>query len=208
MMNSYQTEQLETLVTIRRYMGALSKAERDSLRAQIRDYLGYRDCLGAFFVEHFRDICTQQCFLSRRSACCSKDSIITFFADVLVNVLISPPEALDRLEGRLQTLNQGYKKCVYLGPSGCLWHLKPIVCETFLCDTAIQKAFEKKPQVEKEWQALKERKKKYTWPDRPVLFDTLEQYFLAAGCISPLMYCHNSPGMLRVKKQAKERNRK
>ena len=201
-MNSYQTEQFEALTLIRRHLAGLSKAKVEHLKAKLGDYLAYRRGLEQFLTDHFRDVCTRECFLGRRSACCGKDSIITFFADVLINALLSPSEGLDRLERRLQTDNQGHK-CIYLGPSGCLWVVKPIVCETFVCDTAMQAVFEGNPQLEKEWQELKDHKKKYTWPDRPVLFDTLEKVFLAAGFTSPLMYCHNSPGLLAVKKRAK-----
>ncbi|MGD2030721.1 MAG: hypothetical protein PVG86_12380, partial [Desulfobacterales bacterium] len=56
------------------------------------------------------------------------------------------------------------------------------------------------------WNELKQRKKIYTWPDRPVLFDDLERYFMNAGYSSPLMYLHNSPGLLRIKKQAKKQS--
>jgi len=38
-------------------------------------------------------------------------------------------------------------------------------------------------------------------------FESLERYFIDAGYSSPLMYMHNSPGLLRVKKQAKESER-
>jgi hypothetical protein len=30
----------------------------------------------------------------------------------------------------------------------------------------------------------------------------IENYFIADGCSSSLMYLHNSPGLLRVKRQA------
>ena len=30
----------------------------------------------------------------------------------------------------------------------------------------------------------------------------IEKYFIAAGCSSSLMYLHNSPGLLRVKRKA------
>jgi hypothetical protein len=205
-MNSYQTEQFETLTMIRCHLKTLSRTEIERLKGEIGDYIRYRSRLNRFLKIHFQEICTQACFLSRRSACCSKDGIITFFADMLVNALISTPEALDYLERRLQTTHQGHK-CVYLGPSGCLWQLKPIVCETFLCDTAMQTVFEKKSDLKQKWQDLKAQKNNYTWPDRPVLFDALEQYFLEAGHASPLMYCHNSPGLLRIKQQAQKRKR-
>jgi hypothetical protein len=44
--------------------------------------------------------------------------------------------------------------------------------------------------------------KSFRWPDRPVLFDQLEQVFMAVGCRSPLMYINTSPGLLRIKQKA------
>jgi len=49
---------------------------------------------------------------------------------------------------------------------------------------------------------LEQESRRFKWPDRPVLFDTLEKLFLDAGFHSPLMYLHTSPGLLRVKQQA------
>jgi len=49
---------------------------------------------------------------------------------------------------------------------------------------------------------LEAERQHFTWPDRPVLFDDLESYFLKTGCRSPLMYLHNSPGLLRIKQKA------
>jgi hypothetical protein len=53
------------------------------------------------------------------------------------------------------------------------------------------------------WQELLLKEKQFTWPDKPILFDDLEELFLQAGLKSPLMYCHLSPGLLRVKAQRK-----
>jgi hypothetical protein len=97
--------------------------------------------------------------------------------------------------------NEGFK-CVFLGNEGCLWRIKPIVCEMFLCDAAENAVFKENPVARKRWDALVRQKKDYTWPDRPVLFDTLEQICIDAGYISPLMFLHNSPGLLSVKRQA------
>jgi len=80
-----------------------------------------------------------------------------------------------------------------------MWRVKPIVCEMFLCEQAKKEVFREKAWAEDAWEELKQRKKLYTWPDRPVLFDDLERYFMDAGYSSPLMYLHNSPGLLRVK---------
>jgi hypothetical protein len=95
-----------------------------------------------------------------------------------------------------RTLNAGKGfKCVFLGHEGCLWQIKPIVCEMFLCDAAENAV------ARKCWDALVRQKKDYTWPDRPVLCDTLEQICIEAGYTSSLMFLHNSPGLLRVKHQ-------
>jgi len=82
-----------------------------------------------------------------------------------------------------------------------MWKIKPIVCGMFICDTAKKLALHGSPKLMREWDALKKKEKSFTWPDRPVLFDEIESYFITAGCSSPLMYMHNSPGLLRVKKR-------
>ena len=93
-------------------------------------------------------------------------------------------------------------KCIYLGPTGCRWRIKPIVCEMFLCDRAEKTVFEGHPHCKEEWTALNRRKKDFTWPDRPVLFDRLEKVFLDLGYHSTLMHLNFSPGLRMVKKKA------
>ena len=78
--------------------------------------------------------------------------------------------------------------------------MKPLICEMFLCKNAEDVVLKNNPDLQKEWQALKDREKTFRWPDQKVLFDDLEKLFLDAGHTSPLMYLHNSPGLLRVKK--------
>lgn len=162
----------------------------------------FRESVDAFLCEYFGDICDRTCFQNRVSACCSREGIVTFFADVVINVLWSRPEELDRFHQVLQKPNSGFK-CVYLSEEGCLWTVRPIVCEMFLCDQAEMSVFGRFPEAREKWHAFKEQEKSFKWPDRPVLFDTLEKYFLDIGLESPLMYLHNSPGLIRVKKQAK-----
>jgi hypothetical protein len=72
----------------------------------------------------------------------------------------------------------------------------------FICDDAQKKIFNSAPAVRQKWEEFKQLKKHFTWPDRPVLFDALEAIFIKAGYSSPLMYLHNSPGLLRVKQRA------
>ena len=139
------------------------------------------------------------------SACCSLEGIITYFADMVINVLFSGDREIASLQSALKGEGKN-ENCIYLSDRGCLWRIKPIVCEMFLCDRAKDEVFGKDPECKKDWEKLKSHRKRFTWPDRPVLFDDLERYFMEAGLSSPLMYFHNSPGLLRVKHKAKQEN--
>ena len=200
-MNSYQKEQAESLVMVQRHLETLSAGKRKALEMQISEYLLFRDEVHTFLSEHFSDLCTEKCYRNNLSACCSREGIITFFGDMVINALVSQSEEIKALMAVLQKPNTGFK-CIYLGKKGCMWRVKPVVCEMFLCDQAQNQVFGEKPWLEDAWNELKHRKKLYTWPDRPVLFDDLERYFMDAGYSSPLMYLHNSPGLLRVKQEA------
>ncbi|MBW1842297.1 MAG: hypothetical protein JRI75_10970 [Deltaproteobacteria bacterium] len=202
-MNAYQKEQAETLNMVCRHLGTISDKDRLALLSQISDYLLFRDEVDAFLRKHFEITCTQNCYQSGVSACCSREGIITFFGDVVINVLVSGETEIKGLATVLQRPNTGFK-CIYLGGQGCMWRIKPMVCEMFLCEQAKKEVFGLKPWADKLWQELKRREKLYRWPDQPVLFDDLERYFMARGYSSPLMYLHNSPGLLRVKTRARE----
>ena len=52
------------------------------------------------------------------------------------------------------------------------------------------------------WEELLRVRKRFTWPDRPVLFDHLEKVFLDLGYRSTLMHLNLSPGLLRIKRNA------
>ncbi|RJP84292.1 MAG: hypothetical protein C4518_19765 [Desulfobacteraceae bacterium] len=197
-MNAYQAEQLEALRMVRQLLGALSEAEAGTLKADIADYRRFRSQVAGFLDAHFKDICTEKCFSSRLSACCSKNGIITFFADVVVNALVSDDEDLDRIEWAIQNPANAFK-CIFLSEGGCLWRIKPVVCEFFLCDEAENRAFGDNPEAKKQFEVFKEIKKHFTWPDKPVLFERLEEFFLSRGCRSSLMYIHFSPGLSRIR---------
>ena len=203
-MTPYQTEQMECLRTVQEYFAILPEIELEDFKSRIVDYLSFRRTVQSFLSDHFSRICDSKCYQNRMSACCSRDGIVTFFADVAVNALISLGAELDRIMEALQKPHEGFK-CVYLGAEGqgCLWQLKPIICEMFLCDEAEQKVFKDNPEALKKWDEFNVIKKRYTWPDQPVLFDELEQLFLDAGYHSSLMHLHNSPGLLRVKERAR-----
>ena len=200
-MNSYQQEQLDALSKIERHLEQLSVDEKRQLRESLTAYLEFRGRVDRFMDRYFSRVCTASCFQSQRSACCSRDGIITFFADVVINVLASKPEEIAGLYDALR-MPRDDLKCVYLGEQGCLWRIKPIVCQMFLCDAAIEEVLAERPGIKQQWEDLKKEAQRFKWPDRPVLFDALEAYFIAAGCRSTLMYLHTSPGLLRVKKQA------
>jgi len=197
-MNSYNREQFETLVRVKEHLEAIHFEARKQLLEKIQGYLSFRKKVDNFLNRHFNNLCTSQCYATARSACCSREGVITFFADVATNALVSDERQLGLLLASLKQ-DTGGGKCVYLGPAGCLWRLKPIVCEMFLCDPAREQVFLRAPHLARAWEELENHRKRYTWPDRPVLFDALEAHFLKAGIQSPLMYLHNSPGMLRLK---------
>jgi hypothetical protein len=200
-MNEYQQEQLDALKTVRRGLVQLGDAKRMELIKTIRDYMQFRQSTDHFLKQHFSDVCTHICYLSHTSACCSKDGIITFFADTVVNALQATSAQLDRLETVLNQVNRGHR-CVYLSSHGCTWTVRPVVCAMFLCDRAMQAVFSDNPEARKAWESLRRQAKAFKWPDRPVLFDYLERVFLDLGCQSTLMHLNLSPGLLRIKKNA------
>jgi hypothetical protein len=199
--NAYQREQLEALTLVRGHLRSLASERREDLRGAIAPYLRFRREVDAFLKHHFEALCTTACYQDRRSACCSKDGIITFFADHVINALAGETAPLDALETRLQRENTT-AKCLYLTPRGCCWAVRPLVCAMFLCDRAQERVFKENCEAEARWRELLSAAKRFRWPDRPVLFDALELAFIDAGYRSSLMYLNFSPGLLRVKQRA------
>ncbi len=200
-MNSYQKEQLEALQTVRCHMADLRDELLVKLQSPLEEYFLFRKQTDKFLSDYFSTICSLSCYQNRLSACCSKDGIITFFADVVINCLKTTEAEIDQIEALLKKPNDGFK-CIYLAPEGCVWLVKPIVCQMFLCDKAQEEAFSKNTRVYEQWEAFKKKQKDFTWPDKIVLFDRIESIFIAAGCSSTLMYLNKSPGLLRIKHQA------
>lgn len=198
-MNAYQKEQLEALELVCQHLPELKVNGLGDLDEKISAYLAFREDVDIFLSEHFSQICTESCYKSRRSACCTKEGVITFFADVVINAYLSSKPELETILSVLNSPHVG-NKCIYLGDDGCLWHIKPLVCEMFLCGPAEQSVFSENEVHRDHWLRLKQREKLFRWPDRPVLFDDIEAVFINAGHRSLLMYLHNSPGLLRVKK--------
>lgn len=200
-MNEYQREQYEAFQTVIRGLRHLPAREISAMRQMSGAYLQFRSELDAFLGRHFSAACNRQCFRDRRSACCSKDGIVVFFADVVINVLFSAPPEVAALIDRLQH-PQRVDKCIYLAANGCGWRIRPIVCAMFLCDRARQEILAPDPGLQRQYAHFEARRKTFTWPDRPVVFDALEKCFLRQGLRSTLMFLNTGPGLLRVKKKA------
>lgn len=204
--SEYNQQQKDAVLMVRQHLSALPISELHWLKQRIQSYLQFREDV-ASFQQHFADICSEKCFTSQTSACCGREGIATFFADVVVNVLLSTDKDTDKLLDALE-LDTGGFNCVYLNETGCLWLFKPIVCEMFLCDPAKNSVLGVEESLQSQWEKLRRQERLYTWPSRPVLFDELEDFFIQAGFDSPLMYFHKSPGLLRLKAQHAENNPK
>jgi len=196
--SEYNQQQEDAILMVRHYLSCLPASKPRWLKQRIKSYLQFRQEVSSFQEEHFSDMCSNKCFASRTSACCGREGIITFFADVVINVLLSTGEQIDKLLDVLERDTGGFN-CVYLNENGCLWLWKPIVCEMFLCDAAKNSILAANQSLDAQWTQFRQRERRYTWPTRPVLFDELESFFLDAGFDSPLMYLHKSPGLLRLK---------
>ncbi|MEW6260836.1 MAG: hypothetical protein AB1547_13165, partial [Thermodesulfobacteriota bacterium] len=201
MISEYQREHLDTWIAVRNVCKRMEQAGIQELLVAISEYLAFRKELQSFFDEHLKSYCQEKCFSSDLSACCGKDSIVVHFADIAIDVLLSEDTEIDPILEALRTDPRGLS-CVYLGPKGCLWKMTPIVCAMFLCDGLIDARLKGKRGFEETWHRLHEKRKAFTWPDRPVLFDEIEKRFLTLGLQSPLMYYHFSPGLLRIKRNA------
>ena len=191
----YNKEQLDAIKIVRQHLDTCQNFEIESLKARLKPYLTFRLETAEFQDRHMSEICNQNCFTSWTSACCGREGIMTFLADVVINLLLSSKEEIESLTQALIS-DIGGTKCVYLSnKKGCLWHLKPIVC-----DQAKKTVLGINDQLKREWEELRKKEKDFTWPDKPVLFDEIEEIIINAGFDSPLMYFHKSPGLLRIKK--------
>ena len=200
-MNDYQKEQWDALTLIKTQWVLINSDEKNCLKTEIQPYLHFRQQIEVFLDAYFNPFCKRNCYENHLSACCSKDGIVTFWADMVINACFSSQEQLDRLIEAV-TAPMHPRKCIYLGPLGCRWRLKPLMCAMFLCEAAQKEVFVKNPKIQDQWEALNGLAKAFRWPDQPVLFDRMETFFLARGCRSPLMYINTTPGLLRIKQRA------
>ena len=79
---------------VRHGLFRLGDAGRRELVETIAPYLAFRQSVDDFLNRYFNAVCTRTCYRDRTSACCSKDGIITFFADTVVNALQATPAQL------------------------------------------------------------------------------------------------------------------
>ncbi len=200
-MSEYNQDQLKTLEAVRTALDGLPQSERETLGATIEPYLAFREAVDRFFDEFFLAACRDACFKTGLSACCGFESIVTFATDHAINLLVSDNSRIEALVEVLTRPNTG-SHCVYLGPNGCLWRLRPISCAMFLCGQLKQRIFETQPDCAAQWNRFQEEEKRFTFPDRPVLFDILEAKLIELGVDSPHLYFHRSPGLLSVKERA------
>lgn len=200
MLTPYTARHLETLARLEEELERLEADALSGLREMLAPYLKYRKRTADFFTENLLGDCRRICFAQKRSGCCGRDGIIVFFADFVAELLTSGPDSARRLSAALGG-DRGGMNCVYLGPEGCAWSLKPIACEMFLCDEVKEILREKDADLAAAWDHLRGREREFTKPDRPVLFDDLERFFIERGVRDSLMYFHHSPGLLRLKRR-------
>lgn len=199
--SEYNQDQLASVKSILGVLFRLSAEETDALRTAIRPYLEFRQNVGEYFGAFFKSSCQTRCFDTHLSVCCGFESIITFFADHVVSLMMSNREEIEALISVLTRPNLT-ERCVYLGASGCLWKVPPISCSMFLCPQVKETIFDSQPEAEARWIDLRQGEKQFTWPDKPVLFDELEVLFMRRGCDTPHLFFHRSPGLLRIKSKA------
>jgi hypothetical protein len=200
-LSEYNRDQLTSLTAIRIACTNLSAEQQKLLTESLQPYLEFRREVDEFQKHYFGDFCKASCFQTGLSACCGFESIITFFADQAVTYLISEEDERQQLFQLLAQPNTS-RKCVFLGENGCTWRLPPVTCALYLCEPAKSSVFGDHPEARPVWEALREREKRFTHPSQPVLFDGLERAFLEVGAISPHMFFHSSPGLLRLKAKA------
>jgi hypothetical protein len=100
-MRGYNGEQWEALLMVQRYLEGLPDSEIERLRASVGPYLQFRSEVSQFQKKFLSEICTQACFTTRQSACCNRDGIATFFADLVINALFSSTVSHLGFVGRL-----------------------------------------------------------------------------------------------------------
>lgn len=199
--DEYNLEQYDAYITIKAFFDGASADDVEALERMIVPYLEFRRETSEFLVSSCADVCGDICFKTGLSDCCMHEGIITFFADWIVNWLVSSKDEIDIL---VEALFKPFRddKCVYLGEKGCLWKIKPLNCETFVCKQARAEIFAGDFQAEHIYDEMLVKKKTFSYPDRPVLFDDIEKFFMKRGVDSEIMYFHKGAGLMMIKRNA------
>ncbi len=201
-LSNYNKQHLESQIKALDAFNKLSENEICRLKWLSLAYIKFRRELDSFTKGLFYNYCNHACFKNRQSKCCGFESIMTFFADEILNIIWGGPEKAETLIKVLEQPNES-NHCVYLGEDGCLWYLKPLSCAMFFCEDAKKHVFARNLNAEKLWTVFTKCEKNFTWPDKPVLFDIVEKFFIIKkGVFTPHMYFHLSPGLLKVKKES------
>lgn len=197
-MSYYHRDQLESIRKTFEACERLDEESKNYLRKISIPYMEFRKELQEFNKKYFISYCQKACFENGRSACCGYESIIVFFADEVINYVFGGRDDFPIILEKLNRVKPS-DHCVYLGDRGCLWTIRPISCAMFFCDDAKRKVFQVFSEAEKIWRELVKKEKSFTWPDKPVLFDLIEEFFIELGIKTGHMYFHNSPGLLKIK---------
>lgn len=203
-MSLYHRTQLESIRSAFEACEKLDDLTRTHLRNLASPYMEFRRELDQFNERYFLSYCRKACFETKRSACCGYESIIVFFADEVINYLFGGKDDFPIILEKLRRVKAS-DHCVYLGEEGCLWTIRPISCAMFFCDDVKKEVFWNVPEAQTRWNELVRKEKSFTWPDRPVLFDTIEEVFIKIGVMTDHMYCHRSPGLLKLKQDSRHR---
>ena len=169
-MNEYQREQLSAWRQIKQALAQMSTREISAMRKEIEDYLCFRKDVDLFLNKHFNNYCTIHCYQNNRSACCSKDGILIFWADLVIDAISSDTHPIENILKTVQAPVHS-DKCIYLSHDGCCWQIRPLVCVMFLCDAVQQAVFAQQPEVGRQWEEFCKRARAFRWPDKSVLFD-------------------------------------
>ena len=98
-MSEYNKEQHEALCLVRNHLAELEVyLNSPPISERLKAYLAFRKGVDDFLAAHFSDICNRNCYRNRLSACCSKEGIVTFFADVVINMLESTADEIEALK--------------------------------------------------------------------------------------------------------------
>ena len=83
---------------VQKHIETLTASDKNDLLRRMAGYLSFRNAVDMFLRKFFSEICDRNCYQSRLSACCSREGIVTFFADVAINVLLSTPDEIATLK--------------------------------------------------------------------------------------------------------------